>query len=110
MEKVKSPWACGAFFICEKCGRRDDGSNMGKEYADDLKKEFKSRLREDGVGKKIRVMTSSCLSLCPKREHVAAWAPAQGELELLVFTPKEEKEAIYQWLKRKVEAEVNAEV
>ncbi|MBX3039771.1 MAG: AMP-binding protein [Bdellovibrionaceae bacterium] len=103
MEIVKSPWKKGAFFICEKCGRRDDGSGVGKDFAEDLKKQFKSRLKDEGHGKDIRVMTSSCLSLCPKKAYVAAWSPATGgDLSLIVFDPKREVEDLYDWLKKKV--------
>lgn len=96
MEKVNTLWSEGALLICEKCGRRDDGSQMGKDFAEDLKKEFKSRLRDAGHGKKIRVMTSSCLALCPKKSHVAAWMPTEGKAELIVFKGSSETESLYQ--------------
>ncbi len=102
MEVVKSPWNKGAFLICEKCGRRDDGCDVGKDFAEDQKKKFKARLREEGLGKDIRVLTSSCLSLCPDNAYVAGWAPTKDdEFSLIVFDPKKELETVYQWLKSK---------
>ena len=102
MEISPGPWTKGAFFICEKCGRRDDGTGIGKDFAEDLKKEFKGRLRDDGLGREIRVMTSSCLSLCPPEACVAGWSPASGEgISLIEFDPKEEKETLYSWLKKR---------
>lgn len=98
MEKSGSPWSKGALFICEKCGRRDDGTH-DKDYAEKTKKDFKGRLRDAGLGKTIRVATSSCLSLCPKDLQVAAWCPAEGELEMLTYKAKTETEDLLEWLK-----------
>lgn len=100
MEKSPSPWSKGAFFICEKCGRRDDGSG-DKDYAEKTKKDFKYRLKDAGFGKEIRVATSSCLSLCPKDLQVAAWCPAGGEMEMIVYKAKSETEDVLEWLKKK---------
>ncbi|MBX2988570.1 MAG: (2Fe-2S) ferredoxin domain-containing protein [Bdellovibrionaceae bacterium] len=97
MEMSKSPWEKGALFICEKCGRRV-GSD---DYAENTKKEFKSRLKDDGFGKSIRVMTSSCLSLCPKNQQVVAWCPANGPMQMMVYNPDKETEDIYKWLKKR---------
>lgn len=101
MEMQGSPWSKGALFICEKCGRRDDGAGI-KNFADDTKSEFKSRLKDGGQGKDARVMISGCLSLCPDGAQVAAWCPQNGAMELIVFDPAHEKEAVWNWLQKKL--------
>lgn len=101
MEKHPGPWSKGAVFICEKCGRRDDGDPALKGLAEDWKKEFKSRLRDEGHGKSVRVMVSGCLSLCPPDRQVAAWCPTDGKTELIVFE-RAEKDAVFDWIKKKL--------
>jgi hypothetical protein len=98
MEKHDSPWQDGAFFICTKCGRRDDGQKGQSDFAENAKKEFKGRMKDLGLGKNVRVMTSSCLSLCPPDRQVAAFCPSSGEMELIVFDAKNEKEQAFEWL------------
>ena len=101
MNKTASPWKRGALFICEKCGRRSDGPKVKDGYAGDLKHELKGRLKDAGFGKDIRVMTSSCLSLCTKGKQVVAFSPAQGALELLEYDAPAETEQVLAWLLKK---------
>ena len=67
--------------ICKKCqGRLADGKAIGKS----LKSELKRRSASQG-GKRPRVVTTSCLGICPKRAVVVASAATlqQGRYLLL---------------------------
>lgn len=100
MDKESTKWQTGAFFICEKCGRRDDAAPGAAGFAELAKAEFKSRLRELGRGKEIRVMVSGCLGNCPKKRQAAAWLPVDGSPKVLTFLPSE-KEEVFEWLKKR---------
>lgn len=98
MEQVPNKWSKGALFICEKCGRREDANPEAAGLAERWKAEFKSRLRDEGRGKEIRVMVSGCLGPCPPQKQTAAWFPTEGAPETVVVEPSE-KEALFSWLK-----------
>lgn len=101
MEKDEVPWSKGAFFICEKCGRRKDSDPALHGFADELKGEFKSKFKEMGHGKDIRVMVSGCIDVCPPQKQAAAWCPTNGTTETLVFA-KSERSEVFDWLKKKL--------
>lgn len=77
--------------VCKKClGRVEDGKAITKS----LKSELKRRSAADG-GKSPRVITTSCLGICPKRAVVVASAATlqQGRY-LLLADDKAAAEAI----------------
>ncbi len=71
IEKVETPWT-GLIAVCAKCGRK-----LGSEdISNDLKKELKSLAK--GSGQSIRVVTSSCLDICPD-DRIAISYTSSGE-------------------------------
>lgn len=102
MEKHPSPWRTGAFFLCENCGRRADGDPSLQGLAEEWKKDFKSRMRESGHSKDIRVMVSGCVGLCPPQKQAAAWCPSEGKAEAFAFEAGE-KEGVFTWLKGRLD-------
>lgn len=108
MDETTSPWSRGAFFICQKCGKRADGLPNQQDFAESTKNDFKARFRERGQGREVRVMVSGCLSLCPPDAQVAAWCPSDGKTELVVFDSQTEKEKIWDWLVKKSGADSKA--
>lgn len=98
MEHQGTKWSKGAFFLCEKCGRRQDAHPAAAGLAEEWKADFKARLRDAGAGKEIRVMVSGCLGPCPPNRQTAAWMPSDGKQDVLIFEPSE-KEAVFDWLK-----------
>lgn len=81
-------WSDAGVWICTKCFK-------GSDTAEDLKSDFKCRMKEMGYGKKIRVMTSSCLGICPKDAQAIVIAPANGPQEAFSFDPKKDKREIF---------------
>lgn len=86
-------WSDAGVWICTKCFK-------GTDTAENLKSEFKSQLKEMGCGKRIRVMTSSCLGICPKEAQAMVVAPTLGKQLAFVFDPKKDKEEIFEKLKK----------
>lgn len=101
MDKSGAPWKVGAFFVCEKCGKKNGGPAI-QGLADKVKIEFKSKLKEMGHGKDLRVMTSGCLDVCPKEQQAAVFCPSSGgEVKTICFRA-DETEQVFDWLKKKL--------
>lgn len=112
MRKEMSGWKEGALMICTKCGTRavagETRKTWTKEWAEQTKMEMKKEMKEKGLSKDLRVMTSSCLGLCPENEQTVLLLEktATGEKsQLLVFDPEQEPSALQEfarsWLKER---------
>jgi len=65
MKSEDLSWKNGFVLICSKCDLRDEkhaGANAGEVLKDSLKSHYKN----SGQWGDLRVMTSSCLGLCPE--------------------------------------------
>jgi len=110
--KIEKPvWNDEAFVICTKCANRE--SPISKtlwtaDWAEKTKVSMKALLREKGASKNIRVMTGSCLGLCPDERQAILHheKTSSGDLvEMLVLDPesqpREFEEHIHQCLVKK---------
>lgn len=89
IKKENLKWSDAGVWICTKCFK-------GTDVAEELKSDFKCRLKDMGYGKRIRVMTSSCLGICPPEAQAILIAPTRKEAEAFSFDPKEDKKVIYE--------------
>ena len=63
IENADIPWSDAVVMVCTKCSRKIVGN---EDLADQMKKTLKSAFKENGLGKRVRSVTSSCLDICPK--------------------------------------------
>ena len=63
------------FLVCKDCRRRKNGPRHVKPKA--LAKELKREASHNSVGK-VRVVLTSCLSLCPKRATSVGFVGTDG--------------------------------
>jgi hypothetical protein len=87
-------WKKSAVWVCTKCFKETT-------IAEDIKTEFKMRLREEGLGGSIRVMTSSCLGICPEGQQAVYIQPEQVLGEAFECDPQTEKEKLFETIKNK---------
>ena len=73
IEPAEVPWSHAVVMICEKCARRSDDD----KFSSDLKSELKAKLKDEGYSKQVRVITTSCLNVCPKNRVAVAVASNQ---------------------------------
>jgi hypothetical protein len=85
-------WDKTAVWICTKC-------KADTTLAEDTKKEFKTRLKEAGLASKIRVMTSSCLGLCPENLQAVVIVQPKTEPVPLECQFPEDKEILFEKIK-----------
>lgn len=84
IEVAEVPWSHAVVMVCTKCSRKIMGSEA---MADDMKKDLKGELKSLR-GKAVRVVTSSCLDVCPKNRMVVAIASRHKDTVTLVVEPK----------------------
>ena len=67
-ESTLPPWSDALVLVCEKCCDKQEVS------AKDFRKEVKHLLKEQGMGHQARVVSCSCLGVCPKNNITLAVA------------------------------------
>ncbi|MFN8791411.1 MAG: hypothetical protein ACK5Y2_08160 [Bdellovibrionales bacterium] len=82
-------WTQGAVWFCTKCFKETT-------VAEDMKSDLKNHLREMGRAKDLRVMTSSCLGICPEKAQAMVILPVQGKPEACSFDPEKDREQVFQ--------------
>lgn len=93
MKSENTNWNKAGVWICTKCMK-------GTDFAENLKTDWKKRLKESGLGSEVRIMTSSCLSACPPDEQALLIAQKGQDQEIVVFDPAEESEKAFQHVLR----------
>ena len=68
----------------------------GTDIADNLKTEWKIKLKELGLNSEVRVMTTSCLDVCPPDEQAILIAKKNGNQEVIVCRPKKEGDEVFE--------------
>jgi predicted metal-binding protein len=73
-----TPWE-QVVLVCRKCSRKLDGG-FGKDGSASLRSELKQALREAGRRRQVRVVETSCFSVCPKRAVSVMQGGRPGEI------------------------------
>lgn len=98
-------WGKAAVFICTKCQKAIDPQllKIPGDVAENLKNRLRADLREAGVKKELRVMTSSCLSVCLSDLQAVSIIPTEGsgaKAESLALHPEGNYTQLLEHLKR----------
>lgn len=86
-------------FVCAKCMKRQKGEWSGPP----LRKQLKHALKAQGLAKQIRVVSCSCLDLCPKhavtlaRGRELGGAPGDAK-KLRVVRHDDDLQMVVDWL------------
>lgn len=94
MKNEAISWTKRGVFICSKCGTKIN------KPAEEVRDSLREGLKNIGIGKEIRVMTSGCLNICPEGEMAAVIIPnpegltAGQKIQGIVFSPENDKEAL----------------
>lgn len=111
MKIEKSIWTDGALMICTKCSSRvekEGHKTWPSDWAESTKMAMKKDLKEKSLAKNLRVMTSSCLGLCPEGQQTVLLLEKYNESEraqMLVFNPEKTPQGLQEfskeWLKKR---------
>jgi len=94
---VRPSWDTGLVIICRKC----------EGYTRSLRGEIKDAVAAAGLGKRVRVIKSSCLDLCPKRATTLVTVTSRGN-DALVLPGGRRDAAALAALVRRFEAPENS--
>ena len=93
IEATEIPWNQGVIMICSKCSRKLEGRDSKfKDTADYFKGELKSLARARGHGKNMRVITTSCLDICPDERVAIALIGTQAKENIKAITVTQDAE------------------
>ena len=99
MQPVNPKWQhSGLVLVCERCSKEripEETPEVAARMGDfDLRSWLKSELKSSGDWGRLRVVSSSCLDVCAKGCITVCFEPANGEPEVLVVDPIDDREAL----------------
>lgn len=101
MKKEEVPWRHGVVLVCTN--QRPDGADKpscGRIRGEQVRRQLKQDTRAGGgAAAQCRVLSSSCLGLCPEDGVAVAVVPGD---ELQVVTPGEDDEALLAWVQEQI--------
>jgi hypothetical protein len=100
MQPVKPKWlGKGLVLVCERCTKEripEEDPDIAARIGDfHLRDWLKAKLKEDGRWGPVRAISTSCMDVCARGRVTAAIVPEEGETQVVVVDPLEEKEALY---------------
>ena len=103
MKREENPWSEGILLVCTKCSKSISSSTLKEEgnAGENLKMFLKKSLKDSGDGKKIRVVTASCLDVCIDDFQAVTYAENAGATETMILHPEKEREELLTYLKEK---------
>ncbi|BAZ54279.1 hypothetical protein NIES4103_69640 (plasmid) [Nostoc sp. NIES-4103] len=106
---VSPRWKSGLVLVCSQCTKERSLSdsnrpNTGATASEELHNWLKSRLKLEGLWGEFRVVSTSCLGVCPKgRVAVVLGNHAGGEnCQCLIVDPNSDRELLYSHIKHKI--------
>lgn len=99
MKKENLAWSDLGIFICSKC------LNENGLPAENLKSYLKTELNNKGYKGKVRVMTTSCLGICPENSQAVSYLQTNknNPSGAWICQPDEDKEKILSEIIAKIE-------
>ncbi|MCC5648629.1 (2Fe-2S) ferredoxin domain-containing protein [Nostoc sp. XA013] len=95
---VSPRWESGLVLVCSQCTNEQSGSTA----SEDLESWLKSRLKFEGLWGEFRVVSSSCLGVCPKAgiTVVIVNNGSGGNSPCLIVNPQSHRELLYSYIKQ----------
>jgi hypothetical protein len=94
---VAVQWESGLVLVCSQCGNEQSGSTASA----DLENWLKSRLKFEGLWGEFRVVSTSCLGVCPKSgiTVVVVSNATGGKSPCLIINPQSDRQLLYSYIK-----------
>jgi hypothetical protein len=95
---VSPRWESGLVLVCSQC----TNERLGSTASEDLENWLKSRLKFEGLWGEFRVVSSSCLGVCPKAgiTVVIVSNGSGGNSPCLIVNPQSHRELLYSYIKQ----------
>ncbi|MEH2289813.1 (2Fe-2S) ferredoxin domain-containing protein [Nostoc sp.] len=91
-------WKSGLVLVCSQCANEQSGSTA----SEDLENWLKSRLKFEGLWGEFRVVSTSCLGVCPRMgiTVVIVSNGNHGKSPCLIVNPQSDRELLYSYIKQ----------
>ncbi|MHC0065304.1 hypothetical protein ACWATR_20795 [Nostoc sp. UIC 10890] len=95
---VSPRWESGLVLVCSQCANEQSGSSA----SEDLENWLKSRLKFEGLWGEFRVVSTSCLGVCPRMGITVALVSnrSHGNSPCLIVNPRSDRELLYSYIKQ----------
>ena len=101
IKSVSPRWESGLVLVCSQCANEQSGSTASEE----LENWLKSRLKFEGLWGEFRVVSTSCLGVCP-RMGITVVIVSNGSASnspCLIVNPQSDRELLYSRIKQNKE-------
>ena len=101
IKSVSPRWESGLVLVCSQCANEQSGSTASEE----LENWLKSRLKFEGLWGEFRVVSTSCLGICPRMgiTVVIVSNGSAGNSPCLIVNPQSDRELLYSRIKQNKE-------
>jgi len=109
IKSVSPRWESGLVLVCSQCANERSNSfhptSKSSTASEDLENWLKSRLKFEGLWGEFRVVSSSCLGICPKVgiTVVIVSNGSSGNSPCLIVNPHSDRELLYSYIKQNKE-------
>ncbi|WP_414545788.1 hypothetical protein [Nostoc sp. CCY0012] len=88
-------------FVCSQCA--PELPHKGLTASEELQNWLKSRLKFDGLWGEFRVVSTSCLGVCPQRRVAVVLGSnaGGGKIRCLIIDPQSDRQLLYSRIKQK---------
>ncbi|MGF1937425.1 MAG: (2Fe-2S) ferredoxin domain-containing protein [Nostoc sp. ChiQUE02] len=95
---VSPRWESGLVLVCSQCANEQSGSTA----SEDLENWLKSRLKFEGLWGEFRVVSTSCLGVCPRMGITVVLVSNRsgGNRPCLIVNPQSDRELLYSYIKQ----------
>ncbi|MBE9104144.1 (2Fe-2S) ferredoxin domain-containing protein [Nostoc cf. edaphicum LEGE 07299] len=95
---VSPRWESGLVLVCSQCANEQ----LGSTASEDLENWLKSRLKFEGLWGDFRVVSTSCLGVCPRMgiTVVIVSNGSHGNSPCLIVNPRSDRELLYSYIKQ----------
>ncbi|MFN6530699.1 (2Fe-2S) ferredoxin domain-containing protein [Nostoc sp. ChiSLP03a] len=95
---VSPRWESGLVLVCSQCANE----RLGSTASEDLENWLKSRLKFEGLWGDFRVVSTSCLGVCPRMgiTVVIVSNGSHGNSPCLIVNPQSDRELLYSYIKQ----------
>jgi len=103
---VSPRWESGLVLVCSQCANEQPNSfhptSRSSTASEDLENWLKSRLKFEGLWGEFRVVSTSCLGVCPQMGITVILVSngSHGNSPCLIVNPQSDRELLYLYIKQ----------
>ncbi|MEH2376825.1 (2Fe-2S) ferredoxin domain-containing protein [Nostoc sp.] len=103
---ISPRWESGLVLVCSQCANEQPNNfhptGRSSTASEDLENWLKSRLKFEGLWGEFRVVSTSCLGVCPRMgiTVVLVSNESHGNSPCLIVNPQSDRELLYSYIKQ----------